>query len=88
MSIAFKGIVPALITPMTADENVDEDGLRALVERLIEAGVHGLFVLGSVEKPSAYEDLPFRSRPLYYGKPWFLPLAVQFYEMLDRWEQR
>ncbi len=45
-------------------------------------------MLGSVEKPSAYADLPFRSRPLYYGKPWFLPLAVQFYEMLDRWEQR
>ena len=47
MSMSFKGIVPALITPMTADENVDEEGLRALVERLIESGVHGLFVLGT-----------------------------------------
>lgn len=47
MSISLKGIVPALITPMTADENVDEDGLRALIERLIESGVHGLFVLGT-----------------------------------------
>ncbi|WP_343583211.1 4-hydroxy-tetrahydrodipicolinate synthase [Herbaspirillum sp.] len=47
MSIAFKGIVPALITPMTQDEEIDEAGLRTLVDRLIDAGVHGLFVLGT-----------------------------------------
>lgn len=47
MSIAFKGIVPALITPMTQAEDVDEAGLRELVDRLIDAGVHGLFVLGT-----------------------------------------
>lgn len=43
-------------------------------------------MLGSTGAPSAYADLPFRSRPLYYGKPWFLPLAVLFYEMRDRWD--
>ncbi|KAH0442928.1 hypothetical protein KCU90_g1552, partial [Aureobasidium melanogenum] len=32
---------------MTASEEVDEAGLRALIERLIEAGVHALFVLGT-----------------------------------------
>lgn len=47
MSVTFKGIVPALITPMTPNEEVDEAGLRLLVDRLIEAGVHGLFVLGT-----------------------------------------
>lgn len=47
MAIVFKGIVPALITPMTQDEEVDEAGLRVLVDRLIDAGVHGLFVLGT-----------------------------------------
>jgi 4-hydroxy-tetrahydrodipicolinate synthase len=47
MTIAFKGIVPALITPMTRDEDIDENGLRLLVDRLIDAGVHGLFVLGT-----------------------------------------
>ena len=47
MSVSFKGIIPALITPMTSSEAVDEDGLRALIERLIEAGVHALFVLGT-----------------------------------------
>ncbi|THJ46826.1 4-hydroxy-tetrahydrodipicolinate synthase [Burkholderia sp. LS-044] len=47
MAITFKGIVPALITPMTHDEEIDEAGLRTLVDRLIDAGVHGLFVLGT-----------------------------------------
>ena len=45
--MAFKGIVPALITPMTPDEELDEQGLRTLVDTLIDSGVHGLFVLGT-----------------------------------------
>ncbi len=45
--MVFKGIVPALITPMTPDEEIDEDGLRTLVDTLIDSGVHGLFVLGT-----------------------------------------
>lgn len=45
-------------------------------------------MLGQVSEPSLYAGLPFRSRPLYRGRPWFLPVAVLFYEMLDRWEQR
>ncbi|NVI08353.1 4-hydroxy-tetrahydrodipicolinate synthase [Paraburkholderia youngii] len=47
MSVTFKGIVPALITPMTPAEEVDEIGLRTLIDRLIDAGVHCLFVLGT-----------------------------------------
>lgn len=47
MTVLFKGIIPALITPMTASEEIDEAGLRTLIERLIEAGVHALFVLGT-----------------------------------------
>lgn len=47
MPVTFKGIIPALITPMTADESIDEAGLRQLVDRLIDAGVHALFVLGT-----------------------------------------
>lgn len=43
---------------------------------------------GQTNVPSAYSDLPFRSRQFYYGKPWFLPLAVLLYEMRDRWDQR
>lgn len=41
------GILCAMVTPMTADQEVDEAGTRRLVELLIEAGVHGLIPTGS-----------------------------------------
>ncbi|WP_136069217.1 4-hydroxy-tetrahydrodipicolinate synthase [Modicisalibacter radicis] len=43
----FKGIVPALITPLDSQEEIDEAGLRRLVDILIAKGVHGLFALGT-----------------------------------------
>ncbi|RUR42494.1 4-hydroxy-tetrahydrodipicolinate synthase [Vreelandella populi] len=43
----FKGIIPALITPMNDRQAVDEAALRTLVDTLIEKGVHGLFALGT-----------------------------------------
>jgi glycine/D-amino acid oxidase-like deaminating enzyme len=47
-----------------------------------------LRMLGAGDAETVYGGLPFRSRPFYRGKPWFLPLAVTFYSLLDRWEQR
>lgn len=41
------GIIPALITPMTEDENLDEQGLRMLIDYVIDAGVDGIFVGGT-----------------------------------------
>jgi len=47
-TIALHGVLPALITPFTADgEHVDGDALGANVERLIGAGVGGLVPAGS-----------------------------------------
>lgn len=43
----IKGIIPAMITPMTKDEKINEEELRAQVNRMITAGVHGLFCLGT-----------------------------------------
>lgn len=43
----FRGIIPALVTPFTADQKLDEQALRDLIESLVQAGVHGLFVLGT-----------------------------------------
>lgn len=43
----FHGIVPALVTPFNVAQDVDETALAALIENLISAGVHGLFVLGT-----------------------------------------
>ena len=43
----LQGVIPALITPFTADGNeVDERALTALVERCITAGVDGLLTCG------------------------------------------
>jgi 4-hydroxy-tetrahydrodipicolinate synthase len=47
MSNTFHGIFPALVTPMTADEEIDFPGLEQFVDYLIGAGVHGLVPLGS-----------------------------------------
>jgi 4-hydroxy-tetrahydrodipicolinate synthase len=42
----FKGVITALITPLR-DGKVDETAFRALVERQIAAGVHGLVPMGT-----------------------------------------
>jgi glycine/D-amino acid oxidase-like deaminating enzyme len=44
----------------------------------------GQQVLGLEEGRSVLSDLPFRTRPLYYGKPWFLSASVGWYGFLDR----
>jgi len=44
----LKGIVPPIGTPLTAQERVDEKGLRNLVRYLIDGGVHGIFVNGTM----------------------------------------
>jgi 4-hydroxy-tetrahydrodipicolinate synthase len=41
------GIIVPAVTPMTASEDVDLSRLRATLDRLLAAGVHGLFVLGT-----------------------------------------
>lgn len=41
------GVVPPLCTPLTPGGEVDRASLAALAERLIDAGVSGLFALGS-----------------------------------------
>ncbi|MFC4775769.1 4-hydroxy-tetrahydrodipicolinate synthase [Paenibacillus sp. GCM10023252] len=41
------GIIPAMLTPFNAQDQVDEDALRQSVNRFIQAGVHGLFCLGT-----------------------------------------
>ncbi|MHA1763418.1 MAG: dihydrodipicolinate synthase family protein, partial [Promethearchaeota archaeon] len=42
------GIIPPIITPLKEeDENVDEEGLRAVVDFLINNGATGIFVNGT-----------------------------------------
>ncbi|MGT2847089.1 4-hydroxy-tetrahydrodipicolinate synthase [Streptococcus massiliensis] len=43
----IKGIISPIITPMNADESINFDELRVQIDRLIEHGVHGIFVFGT-----------------------------------------
>ncbi len=43
----LQGVVPPLVTPFTAEGEVDHDSLRRLCNFLIEAGVDGLYVCGT-----------------------------------------
>lgn len=41
-------------------------------------------LLGNKQGDTAFDDLPFQTRPLYYGKPWFLASAIAWNKFLDR----
>lgn len=47
MAKKYIGVVPPIITPVDENENVDENGFRALLEHCVEIGLHGIFVAGS-----------------------------------------
>src|SRR5918998_4840033 len=44
----FPGIIPAVVVPFAADGAIDVDALRANVTHLIDGGVHGLVVNGTM----------------------------------------
>lgn len=45
--LEIKGIIPAMVTPFNHQVEIDEKALREMVNRYIDAGVHGLFCLGT-----------------------------------------
>src|SRR5512139_1779710 len=47
MTFQPKGIIPAMVTPVTTDGKINGEALRKLTNYLIEGGVHGLFPVGS-----------------------------------------
>lgn len=50
---ALKGIIPPIVTPLIDRDTIDLKGLERLIEHMLKAGVHGIFVLGSTgEAPS------------------------------------
>lgn len=56
LSTPLTGVVPPLCTPLTGDGEVDQPGVRALVRRMLEAGVTALFVLGSSGEAAYLND--------------------------------
>ncbi|HCG63023.1 MAG TPA: 4-hydroxy-tetrahydrodipicolinate synthase [Sphaerochaeta sp.] len=47
MKFQAKGIIPAMVTPLTQDYKVNEPALRKMIDYFIKGGVHGLFVVGT-----------------------------------------
>jgi 4-hydroxy-tetrahydrodipicolinate synthase len=53
MNAPLTGIVPPMITPLSGRDQLDVAGLERLIERILDGGVNGLFILGTTgEGPS------------------------------------
>lgn len=52
----FNGVVPPVITPLTESLEVDYPALDRVLDHLVDAGVHGLFVLGSTSEGVFYDQ--------------------------------
>ena len=52
----YAGIVPPVCTPFTEDYEVDVRSLERLIEFLLDAGVHGIFALGSTSETALLSD--------------------------------
>ncbi|WP_193104887.1 dihydrodipicolinate synthase family protein [Brachybacterium sp. FME24] len=55
-SEGLTGVVPPLITPLTADGELDVPSLERLVAHLLEGGVDGIFALGSSGEIAYFDD--------------------------------
>lgn len=54
--LRLEGVLPPMVTPLAEGERVDEEGLTRQVERLIAAGVHGIYLLGSTGESVALRE--------------------------------
>lgn len=55
----IQGIIPPMITPLVDANTIDVQGASRIVERMIDAGVAGIFVLGTTGES---QSLPMRMR--------------------------
>ncbi len=47
MKLPLKGIIPPIVTPLKSDTELDEKGLKNLIDHILGGGVHGVFLLGT-----------------------------------------
>jgi 2-dehydro-3-deoxy-D-pentonate aldolase len=52
----LEGVLPPVVTPLDAEERLDEAGLERQLDRLLAAGVHGIYLLGSTGEGPALRD--------------------------------
>ncbi len=53
----IRGIIPPVATPMQANEDLDLPRLKTFLDSFLQAGVHGIFVLGNRGDPAALPAL-------------------------------
>ncbi|MFI2032427.1 dihydrodipicolinate synthase family protein [Streptomyces buecherae] len=59
--VPLTGVIPPMCTPLTPTGDVDTRSLAALTRRLLDAGVHGLFALGSTGEVAYLTDAQRRT---------------------------
>ncbi len=47
---ALRGVIPPISTPLTPDRELDAASFRRLIDHQMDAGIHGIFVLGSTSE--------------------------------------
>ena len=43
---SLRGVIPAIVTPFTGEDEIDVDGLGRITEYVVEGGVHGIMTTG------------------------------------------
>jgi N-acetylneuraminate lyase len=61
MSQALAGVLPAVVTPLTAEEEFAPAAMERLLERLFAAGVHGIYVCGQTGE-GLLQPVPMRKQ--------------------------
>ncbi|GAA1166134.1 dihydrodipicolinate synthase family protein [Ornithinimicrobium humiphilum] len=56
MTAQLRGVVPPVLTPFTAEGEIDLASLERLVARLLDGGVDGIFALGSSSETAFLDD--------------------------------
>ena len=52
----FRGVFPAIITPMTQEDELNEEQLRAVFDMNIAAGAHGFWIAGGTGESILLSD--------------------------------
>ena len=55
MSVAWQGVFPAATTQFQPDQSLDLPATLAHLDRMIDAGIHGLIMLGTVGENCSLE---------------------------------
>lgn len=67
-SIAWQGIFPALTTAFTADDRLDFEAMSKQLALQLDAGVHGIIILGSLGENATLDPAEKRDLVTFYAK--------------------